>query len=164
MLLIAPVAVASWRYFVIACLIDCRLLNVADRQMSHTFSSVTKQYNLAPLNVRWCLAADIGLTSHWPRVTDISLHLRAQGPKVWDEHPTPYALLWSTVDVSLPYCNQLCYKNFDWRSTVLDVPYWVNISSVLCSDRCSTSECPAACTARITFVPGKVDFVQDFIL
>jgi len=43
--------------------------------LTHTCASVTKQYNLAPANGRWCLAAGkvtVGLASHWPRVTDIS--------------------------------------------------------------------------------------------
>ena len=41
----------------------------------HTCASVTKQYNLVPVNERWCLAAGkitVGLASHWPRITDIS--------------------------------------------------------------------------------------------
>ena len=40
-----------------------------------TCASVTKQYNLVPANGRWCLAAckvTVGLTSHWPCVTDNS--------------------------------------------------------------------------------------------
>ena len=40
-----------------------------------TCASGTKQYNLIPANVQWCLVAGkvtVGLASHWPHVTVIS--------------------------------------------------------------------------------------------
>jgi len=44
--------------------------------LTHTCASVTKQHNLVPANGWWCCVAcwegNLGLGSHWPRVTDIS--------------------------------------------------------------------------------------------
>ena len=42
---------------------------------THVPLSLTKRYNLVSANGRWCHAAGkltVGLTSHWPHVTDIS--------------------------------------------------------------------------------------------
>jgi len=68
----------------------------------HTYTSVTKQYNLLPANGRWCLAAGnviIGLALHWPRVTDINvLHLWAQGCGQADDHPPSLSCgVWSNL-------------------------------------------------------------------
>ena len=46
-------------------------------QVVNTRASITKQYNLAPANGWWWLAAGkVGLASHWPRVPDNSGSLR----------------------------------------------------------------------------------------
>jgi len=60
----------------------------------HTRASVTKQYNLVPVNGQWCPATGevtVGLALHWPCITDFS-GLSTYG--LMAEHPT-YALLWS---------------------------------------------------------------------
>ena len=71
-------------------------------------ASVTKQYNLVPVNGRWCPAAGkatVGLATHWPCITDQwFIHLLAHGLRKGDEHPayTPHGTLLAFL---LPCCD-----------------------------------------------------------
>ena len=65
----------------------------------HTCASVTKQYNLVPVNGRWCLAAGKSQASHWSSITDTSgSHLWAQALEEGDEHPNMHSCgAWLTL-------------------------------------------------------------------
>ena len=60
-------------------------------QVVHTRASVTKQYNLVPVQRRWCPAVGkvtVGLALHWPCVTDFIVLSTVHGLKNGRWHTT----------------------------------------------------------------------------
>ena len=85
-------------------------------QVVHTRVSVTKQYNLVPVEGRWCPAAGkvtVGLASHWLCVRlKWFIHLQAYGlDRERSTPPTPSCGVWPTYhnqDLDGQHVTHLC--------------------------------------------------------
>ena len=78
----------------------------------HTCASITKQYNLVPVNQRWCPAAGkvtVGLVSHWPCIRLVVYPPMGSQLKEgrWPHH-LHSSSVWHTLPLPLPYASESC--------------------------------------------------------